>query len=92
MAEQSLHALSFACCHVALMRFVRDNAPASARTSMRTFYSVFIAVLPMGLFMPSAGWLYDRVGLRADLVMSSIAPLGAGIAALHRTDLQRRRT
>ena len=46
----------------------------------------------MGLFTPFAGWLYDRLGLRAFFVMSSIALLGAGLAALPRTDLQRRAT
>ena len=92
IAEQALHALSFACYHVALMRFVRDNAPASARTSLQTFYEAFIVALPMGHFTPFAGWLYDRLGLRAFFVMSSIALLGAGLAALPRTDLQRRGT
>ncbi|MGC3710907.1 MFS transporter, partial [Pseudomonas aeruginosa] len=56
---QCLHDLSFAAYHAAVMRFIRDHAPESARVlTQGNYYSLAVAQ-PMGLATPAAGRVYE---------------------------------
>ncbi|HBP5362183.1 MULTISPECIES: MFS transporter [Pseudomonas aeruginosa group] len=75
---QCLHALSFAAYHAAVMRYIRDHAPESARVLTQGIYYSLAVALPMGLASPAAGWLYERLPQWSYLIMAAFA-LGGGV-------------
>lgn len=74
---QCLHALSFAAYHAAVMRYIRDHAPESARVLTQGIYYSLAVALPMGLASPAAGWLYEGLPQWSYLIMALFALGGA---------------
>ncbi|TDV61818.1 MFS transporter [Pseudomonas sp. LP_7_YM] len=77
---QCMHALSFAAYHSALMRFVRDNAPADIQVFTQGVYYSLAVALPMGLATPISGYLYEIVQSWAYCVMALLALVGTFLA------------
>lgn len=77
---QCLHALSFAAYHAAVMRYIRDHAPESARVLTQGVYYSLAVALPMGLASPAAGWLYESLPQWSYLIMVAFA-LGGSVFA-----------
>ena len=77
---QSLHAVSFACSHLALMHFIRLNVPSSLRNTAQGLYTA----LAGGVLLSSATWisgpLYAAFGGRAFLAMAMLCLFGLGLA------------
>lgn len=62
---QVLHALTFGAAHLGAMRFLQDNAPPGLEATAQALYYALVTGVLMGLCMPLAGLLYDRVGMAA---------------------------
>ena len=77
---QSLHAVSFASAHLALMHFIRLNVPTSLRNTAQGLYTA----LAGGVLLSSATWisgpLYAAFGGRAFLAMAMLCLFGLGLA------------
>lgn len=77
---QSLHAVSFACAHLALMHFIRLTVPPNLRNTAQGLY----AALAGGVLLSSVTWmsgpLYDAFGGKAYLAMAMITIFGLGLA------------
>ena len=81
-ALQTLHALSFASAHLALMHFIRLNVHPNLRSTAQGLY----AALAGGLLLSSVTWasgpLYMDFGAKAYLAMALIACFGLGLALI----------
>jgi PPP family 3-phenylpropionic acid transporter len=79
-ALQMLHAMSFACAHLALMHFIRINVHPTLRSTAQGIY----AALAGGLLLSSVTWasgpLYMDFGAKGYLAMALIALFGLGLA------------
>ena len=77
---QALHAVSFACAHLALMHFIRLNVPGKLRNTAQGLY----AALAGGVLLSSVTWmsgpLYSAFGGKAYLAMAMISLFGLGLA------------
>jgi MFS transporter, PPP family, 3-phenylpropionic acid transporter len=77
---QSLHAVSFACAHLALMHFIRLNVPGNLRNTAQGLY----AALAGGVLLSSVTWmsgpLYATYGGYAYLAMAGICSAGLFMA------------
>lgn len=80
---QSLHFLSFACAHLALMHFIRLNVPSRLRNTAQGLY----AAVAGGLLLSSVTWLsgplYKAYGGQAYLAMALICAFGLGLAVTY---------
>ena len=80
---QLLHALSFACCHLALMHFIRMNVPHDLRNTAQGLY----AALAGGVLLSSVTWasgpLFSAYGGHAYFAMAGICALGLAIAVYY---------
>ncbi|MGE1177479.1 MFS transporter [Pseudomonas sp. BW7P1] len=77
---QCLHALSFAAYHSAIMRCIRDHAPAQLQVFTQGVYYSLAVALPMGMATPFAGYLYDTQPQWAWYVMALFALTGTVLA------------
>lgn len=77
---QALHAMSFACAHLALMHFIRLNVPRKLRNTAQGLY----AALAGGVLLSSVTWIsgpiYQAHGGRAYLAMAVICSIGFFLA------------
>ncbi len=77
---QALHAVSFACSHLALMHFIRLNVPQKLRNTAQGLY----VALAGGVLLSSVTWmsgpLYESYGGHAYLAMAVICSLGLSLA------------
>ncbi|MDE2446183.1 MAG: MFS transporter [Alphaproteobacteria bacterium] len=77
---QSLHGISFACAHLALMHFIRAHVPAHLRNTAQGLY----AALAGGVLLSSVTWmsgrLYTSFGGLSFIAMALISGLGLVIA------------
>jgi MFS transporter, PPP family, 3-phenylpropionic acid transporter len=77
---QTLHAISFAVAHLALMHFIRLNVPRKLRNTAQGLY----AALAGGVLLSSVVWisgpLYAAFGGKAYLAMAMISVFGLGLA------------
>jgi MFS transporter, PPP family, 3-phenylpropionic acid transporter len=77
---QALHAMSFACAHLALMHFIRLNVPQKLRNTAQGLY----AALAGGVLLSSVTWIsgpiYQAHGGRAYLAMAVICFIGLFLA------------
>lgn len=77
---QAMHAISFACSHLALMHFIRLNVPQKLRNTAQGLY----AALAGGVLLSSVTWLsgplYQTYGGLAYLGMAVICSLGLILA------------
>jgi MFS transporter, PPP family, 3-phenylpropionic acid transporter len=77
---QTLHAVSFASAHLALMHFIRLNVPRKLRNTAQGLY----AALAGGVLLSSVTWisgpLYAAFGGKAYVAMAMISMLGLGLA------------
>lgn len=77
---QAMHAISFACSHLALMHFIRLNVPQKLRNTAQGLY----AALAGGILLSSVTWLsgplYQAYGGLAYLGMAVICSLGLVLA------------
>jgi len=77
---QAMHAISFACSHLALMHFIRLNVPQKLRNTAQGLY----AALAGGILLSSVTWLsgplYQNYGGFAYLGMAIICSLGLILA------------
>lgn len=73
---QALHALTFGAAHLAVMAYIRSNVAPGARGRAATGYSAVGTGLAMGVALPLAGLLYDRVAGDAYWVMTGLAGVG----------------
>ena len=77
---QSLHGVSFACAHFALMQFIRAHVPPNLRNTAQGLY----AALAGGVLLSSVTWMsgpiYEAYSGRGFLAMALISALGLAIA------------
>jgi MFS transporter, PPP family, 3-phenylpropionic acid transporter len=82
---QSLHAVSFASAHLALMHFIRLNVPSNLRNTAQGLY----AALAGGVLLSSVTWmsgpLYNAFGGHAYVAMAMITLFGLGLAVANAT-------
>lgn len=80
---QLLHAVSFACAHLALMNFIRAHVPHNLRNTAQGLY----AALAGGLLLSSVTWmsgpLYANFGGLGFLAMAIISGIGLMIAVVY---------
>ena len=79
-ALQTLHAISFACAHLALMHFIRQNVPAKLRNTAQALYTAFAGGLLLSSVTWASGPLYTQFGGHAYLFMAAISITGLVIA------------
>ncbi len=79
-ALQTLHAISFACGHLALMHFIRQNVPARLRNTAQALYTAFAGGLLLSSVTWASGPLYTQFGGHAYLFMAAISLTGLVIA------------
>lgn len=74
---QALHAFTFGAVHLGAMATIRSHVAPGARGRAATGYSAIATGLAMGVALPLAGVLYDRLTGDAYWVMAGLA--GAGL-------------
>jgi MFS transporter, PPP family, 3-phenylpropionic acid transporter len=78
---QSLHAVSFACAHLALMHFIRLNVPSSLRNTAQGLYTALAGGVLLSSVTWASGPLYEAFGGHAYLMMAMISLWGLSLAA-----------
>ena len=79
---QSLHALSFACAHLALMHFIRLNVHPRLRNTAQGIYAALAGGLLLSCVTWASGPLFMAFGAKAYLVMALIGAFGLGLAVV----------
>ena len=79
-ALQALHCVSFACGHLALMHFIRQNVPPNLRNTAQALYTAFAGGLLLSSVTWASGPLYNEFGGHAYLFMAAICITGLIIA------------
>ena len=79
-ALQALHCISFACSHLALMHFIRQNVPPKLRNTAQALYTAFAGGLLLSSVTWASGPLYNEFGGHAYLFMAAICITGLIIA------------
>ncbi len=79
-ALQALHCISFACSHLALMHFIRQNVPLNLRNTAQALYTAFAGGLLLSSVTWASGPLYTEFGGHAYLFMAAICITGLIIA------------
>lgn len=77
---QALHAFTYGALHLGAMAYIRQRVPAGARARATTLYSAAATGLALGIALPLAGELYERLAGRAYWVMAGLAALGMLLA------------
>lgn len=73
---QTLHALTFAACHLGAMRIVYEEIPEGQAGFAGALYGAVSGGTLLGLAILSSGWLYQSFGFGGYLAMSGLAALG----------------
>ena len=84
IALQSLHALTFAATHLAIMRFIADHAPHGAEASAQGMYSSLAMGAFMGLATMIAGWLFGQGATSPFIFMAALAAMGGILLSTQR--------
>jgi len=82
VAVQLLHALTFACCHLAMMIVLARAVPISHSATAQGLFAAVMAAFGMGAAMLFAGWLYAQFGQQGYLGMAVMAALGIAAGAM----------
>jgi MFS transporter, PPP family, 3-phenylpropionic acid transporter len=77
---QMLHAVSFACAHLALMHFIRLNVPSNLRNTAQGLYTALAGGVLLSSVTWASGPLYDAFGGHAYLLMALISLWGLSLA------------
>lgn len=75
---QLLHAITFACCHLAMMIILARAVPVSHSATAQGLFAAGSAAFGMGSAMAFAGWLYGSFGVNGYFGMAAMAALGIG--------------
>ena len=75
-AAQVLHAATFGCAHLGAMHFLQRGAPAEINARAQSVYAAVASGAAPALMSPVGGWLYQRLGGSAFLIMALVS-LGA---------------
>lgn len=75
---QLLHAITFACCHLAMMIILARAVPVSHSATAQGLFAAGSAAFGMGSAMVFAGWLYGAFGVNGYFGMAAMAALGIG--------------
>ncbi|MBL8706532.1 MAG: MFS transporter [Rhodospirillales bacterium] len=75
---QLLHAITFACCHLAMMIILARAVPVSHSATAQGLFAAGSAAFGMGSAMAFAGWLYGSFGVYGYFGMAAMAALGIG--------------
>jgi MFS transporter, PPP family, 3-phenylpropionic acid transporter len=78
---QMLHAVSFACSHLALMHFIRLNVPNNLRNTAQGLYTALAGGVLLSSVTWASGPLYQAFGGHAYLLMALISLWGLSLAA-----------
>lgn len=81
IGAQLLHAFTFSLTHVAAFAFILRNVPEELSASAQGVYDSLAMGLVFGLAMAAAGWLFERAGADAFLLMTAFSAAG-GLGAL----------
>jgi len=81
LALQSLHALTFACAHLAMMRLIVTRVPDRSAATVQGLYAT-VGSLTMAAATLAAGPLYRNYGGQGFQIMSLIAIVGVGLALM----------
>ncbi|MEQ8395531.1 MFS transporter [Thalassobaculum sp.] len=79
---QLLHALTFGAAHLGAMRYLQDNAPPGLEATAQALYYALVTGVLMGLSMPFAGVLYQRIGMDAYHAMGVLGLIGLAATAV----------
>jgi PPP family 3-phenylpropionic acid transporter len=80
VATQALHAFTYGALHLGAMAYIRQRVPAGSRARATTLYSAAATGLALGIALPLAGELYDRMAGGAYWAMAGISALGMLLA------------
>lgn len=75
---QLLHAVTFACCHLAMMIVLARAVPVSHSATAQGLFVAVMGAVGMGLSTAFSGWLYGRFGAQGYFAMAAMAALGVG--------------
>ncbi len=76
IVAQLLHAATFGCAHLGAMHFLQRGAPAEINARAQSVYAAVASGAAPALMSPVGGWLYQRLGGSAFLIMALVS-LGA---------------
>ena len=79
-ALQMMHAISFACSHLALMHYIRLKVPQKLRNRAQALYTALGGGLMLSLFTWGSGPLYNQFGGKAYLAMALLSFTGLCVA------------
>jgi PPP family 3-phenylpropionic acid transporter len=80
LAIQTLHAATFAAMHLGAMTWIRDSIPARGMQRATALYVATGSGVALGVGMPLAGVLYERIAGLAYLAMAGASLVGLGCA------------
>ena len=80
VATQGLHALTYGALHLGAMAYIRQRVPSRARARATTLYSAAATGLALGIALPLAGWLYERLDGTAYWVMAGCSAIAMLLA------------
>lgn len=78
---QTLHALTFAACHVGAMRIVYEEIPEEQAGLAGALYGAVSGGTLIGLAILASGWLYDHFGVGGYFAMVGLAAAGLSFGA-----------
>ncbi len=79
---QTLHAATFAAMHLGAMTWIRDSIPTRSMQRVTALYAALGNGVALGVGMPLAGVLYERVAGLAYLAMAGASVVGLGFALI----------
>lgn len=77
---QTLHAATFAAMHLGAMTWIRDSIPTRGMQRATALYTALGSGVALGVGMPLAGVLYERIAGLAYLAMAGASLVGLGFA------------
>ncbi len=80
VAISVLHAASFAAMHLGAISWIRDHVARDRVHRSVALYGAVSSGIALGVAMPLAGVLYERIGARAWFAMAGLAALGLALA------------
>lgn len=80
LAISVLHAASFAAMHLGAISWIRDHVPRDRVHRSVALYGAVSSGIALGVSMPLAGVLYERIGAHAWFAMAALATVGLLLA------------